>query len=251
VINAAGFSSIEAAEAETFRCHRENTKGPAVLASACQELGLPLVLFSSADVFDGKKLPGLYKESDVPHPLNVYGRSKAAMEKIVLRQMPTGALIVRCGALFGPWDGTNFLTAALRQIAQGLPVQVSDDVITSSYLPDFGHAVLDLLIDGADGIWHLGHPEAIPRSEMVRHAARLAGLDERLVQRLNRLQSPSGAQRPEWAGLTSERTRPLLPPLEQALHHFVSCGFYEPNDAAQNKPDRLETEAGDRVLAFV
>jgi dTDP-4-dehydrorhamnose reductase len=92
-----------------------------------------------------------------------------------------GALIVRSSALFGPWDTSNFLTRALRSLAQGNIVRAaSDEYLTPAYLPDFAHRVLDLLIDGEGGIWHLGqgdisspwkHPNPVSRAEIIRRAA--------------------------------------------------------------------------------
>ncbi|MES2461240.1 MAG: family 1 glycosylhydrolase [Armatimonadota bacterium] len=222
VINAAGFSSIKAAETETFRCFRENTKGPALLADACQRRDIPLVLFSSAHVFDGRKSPEPYTESDATNPGSVYGRSKATMEKLVMDRMPEKTLIVRGGAFFSPWDSTNFLTRALRQLAQGLPVSVSEDTLTLAYLPDLGHAVLDLLVDGAAGVWHLGHPEEARRIEIVQQAADLAGLDSKLLWPARWENDSGNLIRPAWAVLESERTKPLLPPLRSALRHFVA-----------------------------
>jgi dTDP-4-dehydrorhamnose reductase len=222
VINAAGFSAVDAAETEAFRCFRENTKGPTVLAAACQSNGTPLVLFSSVDVFEGSQSPVPYTESDPTSPSNLYGRSKERMEKVVLQQMPEGVLIVRSCAFFGPWDGTNFLTASLRRLAQGQVVSVLDGILTPSYLPDFGHAVLDLLLDGAEGIWHLGHPEPMRRSDVIRHAALLAGLGEPRLRLIEPYDGTAGVRRPQWAVLGSERTKPLLPPLHNALRHFVS-----------------------------
>jgi dTDP-4-dehydrorhamnose reductase len=144
------------------------------------------------------------------------------MEKVVLQQMAEGMLIVRSCAFFGPWDGTNFLTASLRRLAQGQAVPVLDDILTPSYLPDFGHTVLDLLLDGAEGVWHLGHPEPMRRSDVVRHAAQLAGLGEPKIRLIDPRDGTAGGVRPQWAVLGSERTKPLLPPLHDALRHFVS-----------------------------
>jgi dTDP-4-dehydrorhamnose reductase len=101
VVNAAGYVSVAGAEAEEYECFRANVKGPAVLARACAQKGLPLLLFSSAMVFDGDKAPEPYIESDSCRPMGVYARSKASMEQVVRREMPR-ALIVRSSALFGP-----------------------------------------------------------------------------------------------------------------------------------------------------
>jgi dTDP-4-dehydrorhamnose reductase len=239
VVNAAGYVSVAGAEAEEYECFRANVKGPAVLARACAEKGLPLLLFSSAMVFDGGKAPLPYIESDAVRPMGVYARSKASMEQVVRREMP-GALIVRSSALFGPWDTSNFLTRALRSLSQGNIVRAaSDEYLTPAYLPDFAHRVLDLLIDGEGGIWHLGqgdisspwkHPNPVSRAEIIRRAADLAGIKS--VARLLRAVpiaeiASSSSAAPcclRWAVLASERSGPLLPSLDTSLRDYVEQG---------------------------
>src|SRR3712207_7424934 len=54
-----------------------------------------------------------YTESARPSPLGVYGRSKSEAEVRVLAALDA-ALIVRTGALFGPWGDHGFLDSALR-----------------------------------------------------------------------------------------------------------------------------------------
>src|SRR5205823_967060 len=98
VINTAGHVRVDRAEAEPERCWRENVEGPRQLAGACAERNLPLVTFSSDLVFGGNHQRP-YVESDGVNPLNVYGHSKAAAEKEVLRILPR-ALVVRTSWFF-------------------------------------------------------------------------------------------------------------------------------------------------------
>lgn len=56
VINTAGYVRVDDAEREPEQCARENRDGPALMAAACAERGLPLVTFSSDLVFDGSTL---------------------------------------------------------------------------------------------------------------------------------------------------------------------------------------------------
>jgi dTDP-4-dehydrorhamnose reductase len=237
VVNAAGYVSVAGAEAEEFDCFRANVKGPAVLARACAVRDLPLIVFSSAMVFDGSKAPASYAERDAVRPSGVYARSKAQMEKVVRREMP-GAMIVRSSALFGPWDTGNFLTRALQSLAQGETVYAaSDEYLTPAYLPDFANRVLDLLIDGESGIWHLGqgdttsawkHPEPVSRGEIIRRAAEMAGLDgtDRLLRAAPLAEMASGSAPCclRWAALASERSAPLLPSLDSSLRDYVEQG---------------------------
>jgi len=218
VINAAGFVRVDEAEAASDRCRRENAEGPAVLAAACDAAGIPLVGFSSDLVFDGSK-GAPYVESDAPAPLNVYGETKAAAERAV-----AGAergLVVRTSAFFGPWDSHNFVAAALRGLARGEPfVAAADVTVSPTYVPDLVNTVLDLLIDGERGVWHLANAGAVTWADLAREAAGRARLDPGLVRGVPAAELGWTAKRPAYSVLGSVRGR-LMPPLSDALDaHF-------------------------------
>ncbi|AWK88747.1 family 1 glycosylhydrolase [Azospirillum thermophilum] len=217
VINAAGFVRVDEAEADGRRCRRENAEGPAVLAAACAAAGIPLVGFSSDLVFDGTKRAS-YVEEDAVCPLNVYGETKVAAERAIAAT--ERGLVVRTGAFFGPWDDHNFITTALRRMEQGLPVAAAEDVTVSpTYVPDLVNTVLELLIDGERGIWHLASAGAVTWAELAREAARRAGLDAGLVRALPGEELGWAARRPRYSVLGSGRAS-LMPPLDDALGAF-------------------------------
>jgi dTDP-4-dehydrorhamnose reductase len=219
VINTAGYVRVDDAEDDEARCARENTDGPGVLAAACARLGIPLVTFSSDLVFDGRAARP-YVESDGPAPLNAYGRSKAEGERIVLATHPQ-ALIVRTSAFFGPWDAHNFLTLALEALAAGRPLVAADDqVVSPTYVPDLVHATLDLLIDGAVGVWHLANRDAVTWAGFARQAAQLAGLPVDLVQGRSTSSLELRAARPRFSALASERGW-IMPTLADAVERFL------------------------------
>jgi dTDP-4-dehydrorhamnose reductase len=137
--------------------------------------------------------------------------------------------VVRTSAFFGPWDEYNFVTQALRSIADGKPFTAADDTVVSpTYLPDLVDACLDLLIDGEHGIWHLANPGAVTWYEFGRHAAELAGLDPVLIEGKSMDSFGLPARRPTYSALTSERAS-LMPPLEHALRRYMAeTGYGQP-----------------------
>jgi dTDP-4-dehydrorhamnose reductase len=227
VVNAAGYVRVDDAERDAERCLRENTDGAAVLAEVCRARGVALVTFSSDLVFGGHKVEP-YRESDPVAPLNAYGRSKAEAERRVLTLNPE-SLVVRTSAFFGPWDEYNFVTQALRSIAEHMPFAAADDTVVSpTYLPDLVDACLDLLIDGEHGIWHLANPGAVTWADFGRRAAELAGLDPTLIEGKPMESFGLPAPRPSYSALTSERAS-LLPPLEHALLRYMAeTGYGQP-----------------------
>ena len=176
VINAAGWSKIDGAEEHPDRCFAANAVGPENLGRACRMGEIPLVHISSDMVFGGDK-GAPYLEWDAPCPINTYGRSKAEGERRVLS---TGAhvLIVRTATFFSPHDARNFAVTLLRDLQDGrAPAAVADRFMSPTYLPDLVDAVLDLLIDGEAGIWHLSNTGRTSWAELSRMLAEAAGYD--------------------------------------------------------------------------
>jgi len=229
VIDAGGFTRVDAAERSPAACFRANVEGPLALAIACARRGIPLVTFSSDLVFGGDgDTP--YRETDAIAPLNIFGTSKARMEASVLEALPS-ALVVRTGATFGPWDEENFVTRSLRALAEGQPVVAANDVFVSpTYLPDLVHSVLDLLIDGEAGVWHLAGGEVATWADLACRAAGLAGLDHFRLEGLPGSRLGLAARRPAYSALGSERGAPL-PGLDDSLRRYLREGGMVENRA--------------------
>ena len=203
VINTAGFVRVDEAEHEP-RQWRENVTGPAILARACARAGIRLLSFSSDLVFDGGK-PSPYVESDAPHPLNVYGRSKLEAERRVLKLAPD-ALVIRTAAFFGPWDGYNFVARALDALRKGERWRAAiDQLVSPTYVPDLVQAALNLLIDGERGIWHLANRGVVSWAGFAQMVAEAAGLDAGLVDPVPGVMLGQIAPRPRYSALHSER----------------------------------------------
>lgn len=221
VVNAAGYVRVDEAERDADACLRLNTDGPAALAAACAERGTRFVTFSSDLVFDGQ-LRRPYVETDRAVPLNVYGISKLEAESRI-RDLYPEALIIRTSAFFGPEDDYNFLTVALRALAEGIPFPAAHDTtISPTYVPDLVNAALDLLVDGERGVWHLANPGEITWAGFARAAAQQAGLNSSLVVDTPMHGFDLPAPRPAYSALGSIRGT-LLPPLDHAIERYVAA----------------------------
>lgn len=212
IINTAGYVRVAQAEEEPERCFRENAVGAENLARICAEFDIPLVTFSSDLVFDGI-LDRPYVESDEISPTSVYGASKVEAERRVLAAH-RGALVVRTSAFFGPWDRYNFVWNVLNTLSKGDAVDARADVVSPTYVPDLVHEVLNLLIDGSSGLWHLANAGAVSWYDFARMAAERAGYDPDLVMRNDEsgtLNNVLGSEH----GLH-------LPSFESAFHRFFN-----------------------------
>jgi dTDP-4-dehydrorhamnose reductase len=158
IVNAAAYTAVDRAESEPELAMQVNARAPGVLGEEAKRLGALLVHYSTDYVFDGTK-SAPYVEDDVPHPLNVYGRSKLEGERAVAA---SGArhLILRTSWVYGP-RGRNFLFAILARARQGAPLRVVADQLgapTSSTAIARGTAqLLERMrtLSGAEGLYHM------------------------------------------------------------------------------------------------
>jgi dTDP-4-dehydrorhamnose reductase len=196
-------------------------RGPVTLAAACRRRGIPFVTFSSDLVFDGRA-GRPYTEEDEPHPLNVYGESKAEAERRVLDLLPD-ALVIRTSAFFGPWDGANFLSALLRALDAGEDfVAPADTTVSPTYVPHLVNAALDLLIDGERGLWHLSNVGCLTWFDFAIRAAALCGLPVNRIQPATTSRVWGPAIRPHDTALSSVRGA-VMPPLEDGLAAWLAA----------------------------
>ena len=99
-----------------------------------------------------------------------------------LEQVDPQALVIRTAAFFGPWDRYNFAWAALSALAEGRRFAACpNSVVSPTFVPDLGHATLDLLVDGETGLWHLANRGSVSWHDFAMWLADAAGLDTSLI----------------------------------------------------------------------
>ena len=111
IVNAAAYTAVDKAESHEAEAVAGNVTGPAVLAAAATEAGLPLVHISTDYVFDGMASHAL-RESDPVAPIGVYGRTKAEGESAVRAALPAH-FILRTAWVYSAY-GNSFLKTMLR-----------------------------------------------------------------------------------------------------------------------------------------
>lgn len=199
VINCAGYTGVDAAEAHSEAAMALNAQGAEAVAKACAECGAFLVHLSTDYVFDGQG-DRPYREGDPTLPLSVYGRSKLEGEHLVRELLP-GALVVRSAWLFGPGK-PGFVDKVLARAASGQEVLVVDDQTGSpTYTLDLAQILLSLASKRVSGLLHAVNWGRASRYELARQAVALAGMDENLVQPIKSSSINCAAQRPAFSVL--------------------------------------------------
>jgi dTDP-4-dehydrorhamnose reductase len=233
IVNAAGYVRVDDAEKEFDKCFMDNTKGPEQLAITTAKFGIKLITFSSDLVFDGSKGKP-YIESDPIHPLNIYGKSKAQAEQLVMNLNPS-TLVIRTSSFFSAWDEYNFVYFVRKSLMNAETISVAKDVhISPTYVPDLVNATLDLLVDDEKGIWHLANANGeITWADLSYEVADRFGLDRQYINPVNSNELQQPAKRPPYTALTSERGI-HLPTLENAFRRYALEQVYFPGVTSSN-----------------
>lgn len=226
ILNCAAYNNLERAPEEVEKAFALNAYAPHFLARSARENGARLVHVSTDYVFDGEK--GWYAEADAPNPVNVYGVSKLAGEKLALLA-DSATIIVRTSWLYGSTSDEsshNFVAMILaRARAQAEVRVVADQIGVPTYAPDLADAMRKLLESGAPGgVYHIVNSGACSRYEQTKKIFELAGVKTPLLP-IATAESVSGIRRPASSILETAKINALgIGPLrdwQEALAEYL------------------------------
>jgi len=222
VINCAAYTAVDAAESHAEAARTVNALAIGALAESTAHHGAGLVTFSTDYVFDGEKETA-YVESDGPHPLNVYGRTKLEGERLALRANPETLVIRTSWVLSGTHP--NFASKMVELISKG-PVRVVDDQRgCPTLVDDLVVATNSAIKARTAGVLHLVNNGQTTWFGLAREIAEIAGLDPDAVTACPSSEYPRPAKRPLNSVLDSERLDELmisrLPHYRQSLETAI------------------------------
>ncbi len=183
-----------------------------------------MAFISSDYVFDGRK-KGPYTEMDEAGPLNVYGQSKLAGEREVLKILPR-ALVVRTQSLFGVY-GRNFVEAVRgKLLARGRADVVDDQTVCPTYTKHLAGALLTLARRECGGVVNVcasgsctWHGVAVEIAMRVRPGAEVSPVRSAELKR--------AAKRPANSvfdcGLYERLTRSAMPSWRVGLEEYLAA----------------------------
>ena len=145
VINAARYTEVDRAEEEAGIAESVNAYGSYLLAVQCHNEGALLIHFSTEYIFSGH-CHSSYVETDIPAPLNVYGRTKLQGEQYIKTYL-THYIIIRTSWVFSEY-ARNFVTTMLSlKRCSGDICIVNDQFGCPTYAGDLANLVLDIAKD--------------------------------------------------------------------------------------------------------
>lgn len=143
IINCAAYTNVTKAETEPNIAYLINEKYIQNLVILSNELNIKLLNFSSDYVFDGKKnIP--YNENDLINPINIYGKSKAAGDQIIISKS-NNYILIRTSWVF---SGTKhcFLKKIYNQLLIKDHIYVDDKAIGSpTYAGHISELIMNIL----------------------------------------------------------------------------------------------------------
>ena len=182
IIHTAGIADVDKCEAHAETAWRVNADYAGMIAKAASATNKKLIHISTDHLFDGKT--PFMTENNVPNPLNTYGASKLAAERLISAENPD-ALILRVNFFgWGPNYRSSFSDWILASLWQNQRITLYDNVIFSPlYVTEIVNAAHQLLASGATGIFNLASSDAISKYNFGIKLADQFNLDKNLIDR--------------------------------------------------------------------
>ena len=176
IVHAAAIHADYCEENKEF-CYNVNVVSLRKLFSEAYRKGTKIIYISTDYVFDGKK--GLYKETDVPNPINYYGLTKFIGEEIAYSK---GGAVMRIAAVYGTGYGrTNFGKFIVDKLSKNEKIDAAHDQYISPTLnTQIGEAALKLVEKNYDGLIHITGPR-LSRYEFALKVCEKFGFNSSLV----------------------------------------------------------------------
>ena len=202
--------------------YRVNALGTHNLVLAAIQHDAAFTYISTNEVFDGvKKTP--YLEYDSPNPINAYGKSKWAGEKIVQQHLHR-FFIIRTSWLTAK-KGRNFVHRVMAMANENGKLRVvTDEVASPTFVDDLAPAIWRLVDTAHYGIYHLASEGACSRYEFARAILALAGREHNSVEPITLEQFNRPSTPPHYSALRNVAAADLgikLPHWDLALARFL------------------------------
>lgn len=173
VFHLAAWTDVDGAEENEEQALLVNGEGTRNVAIAAREAGAALVAVSTDYVFPGTGGP--YREDDATDPLQAYGRTKLAGERLAELEYPEGTRIARTAWLYGA-NGRNFVDTMIG-LGQDPSRDHVDVVADQEGCPTWTRDLCPALVQIAGlppGIYHAAGGGSTTWAGFAREAFRLA-----------------------------------------------------------------------------
>ena len=182
IVNAMGYSNIDFCETNKEKSYQLHVKITEKIAKLATVHNIKTIFLSSDYVFDGKK--GNYNESDLPNPINYYGKTKLEAEKIILKQPQN--LVFRTSVIYD-WDfRVRFFNYVVNNLKNKKEIEATYDVFNSVTLVDsLIEAIFLAIKKKKSGLFHVVDSNCVNRFEFAKSIAKIFKLDNKLIKKIS------------------------------------------------------------------
>ncbi len=225
VINATGYTSVDKAEEERDMAFKVNAEAVGNLSTQCNRRSIKFVTYSTDYVFDGSS-PYPMKEKDETKPLNVYGESKLAGEKLALAN--PNAVVMRTSWLYSE-HGKSFPKTILERAIRGEPLKIVNDQFSSpTWSLELMKSTFKLLESEEKGLFHFscsGHTNWHELASLtIEFYNEIKKTNLPPPEAISSAEYPTKTKRPQYSILSCDRIRKrgiMCQPWRDTLHSFV------------------------------
>ncbi|GIL23569.1 MAG: NAD(P)-dependent oxidoreductase [Bacteroidota bacterium] len=201
VIHAAAMTQVDQCETERDKCWNANVNGVAHIITACAQTNAHLVHVSTDFIFDGTHGP--LDETAIPNPVNYYGESKLAGEKLI-QQSKISWAILRTVLVYGvtpDMSRSNIVLWVKKSLEEGKTIHVvNDQWRTPTLAEDLAMGCYLAASKKAKGIYHISGSEMMTPFDIAVATARFFNLDASLINPANSTTFTQPARRPPKTG---------------------------------------------------
>lgn len=206
IIHSGAMSQVDDCEKNKDACWDTNVGATRYLVNAAEKINASFIFLSTDFVFDG--LNGPYDEEAPVNPINYYGTSKAAAERLV-RNSKLSWAIVRTVLVYGVSNDphrSNMITWVKNNLQQGKKIKVVDDQWrTPTLCQDLATGCLLLAEKKATGVFNISGNEVLTPYDMALKTAEYFQLDTSLIEKISSRSLAQPAARPAKTGLIIDK----------------------------------------------
>jgi dTDP-4-dehydrorhamnose reductase len=208
VIHTAAMTQVDQCETEREACWKANVTGVEYMVKACEKISAFLVHVSTDFIFDGTHGP--LEESAIPKPVNYYGESKLAGEKVVIESKLDWA-ILRTVLVYGVTEDMSRSNIALwvkKSLEEGKTINVvNDQWRTPTLAEDLAMGCYLAATKKAKGIFNISGEEMMTPYDIAVETADFFGLDKSLIKQTDSSKFRQPAARPLKTGFIIEKAK--------------------------------------------
>ena len=225
VVNCAAYTAVDKAEEEKKQAELVNHTAARNLANISKEFKAKLIHISTDFVFDGNSsIP--YSEKDKTNPVSVYGTTKLAGEKAVLKY-GREIIILRTSWLYSSY-GNNFFKTILRLSKErdSLGI-VFDQIGTPTYARDLAETILHIINSGnfLSGIFHYSNEGVASWYDFAKAIVEMGGLKCNIYP-IETSKYPTPAKRPSFSLLNKTKIKSVyninIPDWKKSLEKCIN-----------------------------